>query len=172
MTSAHRWFDSFVYDGQAYERTGDQPYTRRDGQQTTVCVWQSVCRVCHEPWQFIRTDKPAPGNPPRQCRSCAAKVREAKAKEMQTGRYNITSKTDRYRRAPRLTSETAPFVPAWLAGETGHPAPRTEGPAGSQDVLQGAPAANVVLAVRPPKARQTGATKRGTIDKRSAFTDR
>ena len=159
-TPVGRYFDAFEIGAQRYTRVGEQPYTRkRDGQQTTLALWQAPCVDCGETFTIPATNRPVPLAPQRRCRPCAELARQARAEVP----YSASTSTVTY---------GAPFGGRMAQGETGRPAPRTEAPAGSQDVLQGAPAANVAPAVRPSKARQTGATKRAATDKRSAFTDR
>lgn len=153
---AFKWFDAFELDGQRYERIGEEPYTRRDGRMTTVALWQSICRACHQPWQFIRSDKPVPTGPPRQCKSCAAKQREAKARLNQTGQYSKPN---------ALPSVSAPFIPAWMtdAIETEHEAPHAAplAPIAAVEPLAAAQSAPV----RPPNPSSGGKRK-------GVFTDR
>jgi hypothetical protein len=42
------------YDGQRYELVRTQRYTRVDGSETTLSVWQSECPVCGEAFE-VRT---------------------------------------------------------------------------------------------------------------------
>lgn len=153
---ACRWFDAFELEGQRYERIGEQPYTRRDGQLTAVAVWQAICRVCEQPWQFIRTDRPVPSGPPRQCRSCAAKAREAKARENQTGQYNPSK---------RLTSVTAPYVPAWMIPgiKAEQDVPRTPSPP---------PVNTVTPHVNTAPASVNTPSKPASVKRKGVFTDR
>ena len=164
----YRWHDAFETAGQRYVRIGERPYVRKkDGQQTMLAIWQSDCIDCGQPFTTDQSSKPCPAKVPRRCRRCIDANRIAKVAT------RIPNVSTGYTQSIPFPSPSAPFVPAYdMQGETGHPAPHTEGPAGSQDVLQGAPAANVAPAVRPSKARQTSATKRAATDKRSAFTDR
>jgi hypothetical protein len=161
---AYRWFDAFETEGQRYERIGERSYTRkRDGQQTTLAVWQSHCVDCGAAFTVDGSHKPVPVRVTRRCRACIDANRATVEANRQDGLKPV------YRTSGRFPSPSAPFVPAYdAATETGHAAPRTEAPAGSPAVLQGAPAANVAPAVRLSKGRQRGAV----ASKPSAFTDR
>src|SRR6516164_3041009 len=56
------------YDGQRYELVRTEAYTRRDGSETTLSVWQSECPVCGEAIE-VRTPKRARKfEPNRRCR--------------------------------------------------------------------------------------------------------
>ena len=166
--TTYRWFDAFETEGQRYERIGERSYSRkRDGQQTTVAIWQSHCIDCAEVFTLLGSHKPVPVRVTRRCRVCIDANRASLEVNRQAGLEPV------YRTSGRFPSPSAPFTPAYDADPgTGHPTPHPDAPAGSQDVLQGAPAASIAPAVRPSKARQTGATKRSATDKRSAFTDR
>jgi hypothetical protein len=42
-----------VHDGQRYELVRTEPYTRRDGHETTLLVWCSGCAECGAPFEFL-----------------------------------------------------------------------------------------------------------------------
>ena len=55
------------YDGQRYDLVRTEPYTRTDGSQTELSVWQSECPVCGEAFE-VRTPKRArKSEPNRRC---------------------------------------------------------------------------------------------------------
>lgn len=41
-----------------FTRTGEAPYTRKDGTQTTLATWQGLCRQCGKPFEVTT---PLPG---------------------------------------------------------------------------------------------------------------
>jgi len=41
-----------------FTRTGEMPYTRKDGTQTTLARWQGLCRLCGKPFEVTT---PLPG---------------------------------------------------------------------------------------------------------------
>ena len=55
------------YDGQRYDLVRTEPYTRTEGSQTELSVWQSECPVCGEAFE-VRTPKRARRfEPNRRC---------------------------------------------------------------------------------------------------------
>jgi hypothetical protein len=43
-----------MLEGQPYWLVGRRPYTRADGSETTLDVWESLCADCKAPFQFLR----------------------------------------------------------------------------------------------------------------------
>ena len=159
-TPVGRYFDAFEIGAQRYIRVGEQPYTRkRDGQQTTLALWQAPCVDCGETFTIPATNRPVPLAPQRRCRPCAELARQARAEVP----YSASTSTVTY---------GAPFGGRMAQGETGHPAPRPDAPAAAIPLCDASAPPQAHPAVRPSKPRQTGATKRAATDKRSAFTDR
>ena len=173
-----RYYDSFTITGQRYDRVGERPYTRkRDGQQTTVAVWQAPCRECGEPFQFFRTDKPVPIGPPRRCKACVAIAREARARAIE--RLDENGKFQRYKELPTFRDESGVILPAWLAGENGHPAPRPASHAGAEPpsaTRHRAEANPPVAPPHPPRghgAKSRDVTETATMTPaKGVFTDR
>jgi hypothetical protein len=54
-----------LIDGHEFTFTGLEPYTRKDGKQTTLRVWRTTCKAegCNNTWE-VRT--PAGANPAHQ----------------------------------------------------------------------------------------------------------
>lgn len=56
-----------VARGQTYHTIGEEPYTRRDGSQTTVMRWRSECMTCGRPFECVTAISPARFRPLRNC---------------------------------------------------------------------------------------------------------
>jgi len=54
-------------DEQRYDCVGSEPYTRRDGRQTALLVWQTNCPVCGEPFNVRTAAKSRKFQPNRRC---------------------------------------------------------------------------------------------------------
>jgi hypothetical protein len=52
---------------QTYQAIGEEPYTRRDGSQTTVIRWRSECMTCGQPFECVTAINPARFRPLRNC---------------------------------------------------------------------------------------------------------
>ena len=55
------------YDGQRYELVGTEPYTRTDGGETELSVWQSECPVCGEVFEVRTLGRAQKFEPNRRC---------------------------------------------------------------------------------------------------------
>jgi hypothetical protein len=69
VTTFEEWFDAepVFYKGQGYYALGTEPYTRRDGQPTTLQIWRSRCARCGEAFTFKRSAKAIRFQPNRRC---------------------------------------------------------------------------------------------------------
>ena len=69
VTTFEEWFDTepVFYKGQEYYALGTEPYTRRDGQSTTLQIWRSRCAQCGAPFEFKRSAKAMRFQPNRRC---------------------------------------------------------------------------------------------------------
>jgi rRNA maturation protein Nop10 len=56
-----------LYDGQHYELVRTEAYTRRDGSETTLSVWQSECPVCGEAFEVRTPARARKFEPNRRC---------------------------------------------------------------------------------------------------------
>ena len=54
-------------DGQRYDCVGSEPYTRRDGRQTTLLVWETRCPVCNQPFELRTPAQSRNFTPSRRC---------------------------------------------------------------------------------------------------------
>lgn len=48
--------DSHTFKGRVWEAKGAEPYTRKDGTETELVVWQGLCTSCNGPMQ-VRTPR-------------------------------------------------------------------------------------------------------------------
>ena len=55
------------HDGQRYELIGTEPYTRRDGSETTLSLWQSECPVCGKAFEVRTPARARKFEPSRRC---------------------------------------------------------------------------------------------------------
>jgi hypothetical protein len=55
------------YRGQTYFRAGRRPYTRRDGTETTLSVWRSLCPACLAEFECETADEATSFRPLRHC---------------------------------------------------------------------------------------------------------
>lgn len=56
-----------IYGGQLYELAKTEPYTRRDGTQTTLVVWRSTCATCGKPFEVRTPSVSSKFSPNRRC---------------------------------------------------------------------------------------------------------
>ena len=64
---AERLFDVAWIKGQEYRFVRTEPYTRRDGSETIVEIWESHCARCGRLFQTIRPANPAKSEWTRRC---------------------------------------------------------------------------------------------------------
>lgn len=38
--------------GQEFKLVGERPYTKKDGTESTILVWKSLCRVCNIEYEY------------------------------------------------------------------------------------------------------------------------
>jgi hypothetical protein len=66
-----------MFQGQRYECEALEPYTRKDGTQTTVALWATHCATCGQPFVIKMAigqwDWPSFRGPVRRCREHAKK---------------------------------------------------------------------------------------------------
>jgi len=55
-----------TYKGQSYRLVGSKPYTRLDGAQTMVLIWESACAACGDTFIFTAANR-ALKYPNRNC---------------------------------------------------------------------------------------------------------
>jgi hypothetical protein len=55
------------FDGQRYELVRSEPYTRQDGGETALLVWQSNCPVCGALFEVRTPAKASKFQPNRRC---------------------------------------------------------------------------------------------------------
>jgi hypothetical protein len=55
------------HDGQRYELVRTEPYTRLDGSETALSVWQSPCPVCGEAFEVRTPLRARRFEPNRRC---------------------------------------------------------------------------------------------------------
>ena len=70
------------YGGQQYECVGEQPYTRRDGSQTYLAVWETRCATCNCTFRFKYSTNSEKFEPNRRCKDHkrpGAKVKHERA---------------------------------------------------------------------------------------------
>lgn len=53
--------------GQTYRCVGEEPYTRRDGTDTTLMVWESECAKCGQAFKFKTPVAASKFIPNRRC---------------------------------------------------------------------------------------------------------
>lgn len=75
-------------DGQSYEMRGTEPYTRKDGEQTTLIVWETVCPDCQSPFEVRSTVKS--NGLTRRCKSCAKVGKPVKGRRGRKVRVKVT----------------------------------------------------------------------------------
>jgi hypothetical protein len=56
------------YDGQRYELVRTEPYTRTDGGETELSIWQSECPVCGGAFEVRTPARARKFEPNRRCR--------------------------------------------------------------------------------------------------------
>lgn len=55
------------YQGQRYVEVDRRLRSRRDGSQSVLIVWQSLCPVCGEPFKFTTPERAEKFQPNRRC---------------------------------------------------------------------------------------------------------
>ena len=155
--SGARYYDDFSLEGQRYVRIGERAYTRkRDGQQTTLAVWQATCRECGETFLLPSATRPVPVNPNRRCPPCVQAAREARAQET----YTLPN---------RIASPTAPFAADYVPSEAEHATPRPAAPPVAAHVSD---ARAAVPPSQPPQTPSRRARQSDKAGKAGVFTDR
>ncbi|GAC1550099.1 MAG: hypothetical protein NVS2B5_05730 [Beijerinckiaceae bacterium] len=56
-----------MYDNDIYRCVGLQPYTRRDGSQTNLVIWETECPRCGEPFTCLTPIDSSKFQPNRRC---------------------------------------------------------------------------------------------------------
>jgi len=59
--------DSRIFHGQKYDFVRSEPYTRLDGSETTLLVWQSDCPVCGALFEIRTPTNARKFQPNRRC---------------------------------------------------------------------------------------------------------
>lgn len=59
-----------TYRGQIYSWAGSRPHTCRDGRETRLAMWSTVCADCARPFFFASPAKAAKFAPNRRCQRC------------------------------------------------------------------------------------------------------
>lgn len=63
------------YRGQTYRLIRIDPYTRKDGVETTIAIWSSRCHRCGQPFECTTSSNPTRFKPPRRCQECRRRSR-------------------------------------------------------------------------------------------------
>lgn len=56
-----------TWRGQLYSRVGRQPWTRKDGSETTLSIWRTDCPACGTEFQCTTADEAIGFKPLRHC---------------------------------------------------------------------------------------------------------